>query len=36
MIFGQLSVEQSEQTVLVGRRGFVENDVFERGGPTIM
>ncbi len=23
---------QSEQTVLVGRRGFVENDVFERGG----
>ncbi len=23
---------QSEQTVLVGRRGFVENDAFERRG----
>ncbi len=23
---------QSEQTVLVGRRGFVDNDTFERGG----
>ncbi len=34
------SVGQSEQTVLVGRRGFVENEAFERGaghrGPTIM
>ncbi len=26
------SVGQSEQTTLVGRRGFVENDVMERGG----
>ncbi len=25
------SADQSEQTVLVGRRGFVENDAFERG-----
>ncbi len=35
-VFGQLqcivSAGQSEQTVLVGRRDFVENDVFERGG----
>ncbi len=36
------SVGQSEQTVLVGRRDFVENEAFERGGgggyrgPTIM
>ncbi len=44
-MFGQsqctVSVGQSEQTVLVGRRGFVENGAFERGptimkGPTIM
>ncbi len=27
-----VSAGQSEQTALVGRRGFVENDVFERGG----
>ncbi len=27
-----LSAGQSEQTVLVRRRGFVENDAFERGG----
>ncbi len=26
------SVDQSEQSVLVGRSGFVENDAFERGG----
>ncbi len=26
------SADQSEQTVLVGRRGFVEKDAFERGG----
>ncbi len=26
------SVGQSEQTVLVGRRDFVENEAFERGG----
>ncbi len=26
------SVGQSEQTALVGRRGFVENEAFERGG----
>ncbi len=25
-------VGQSEQTVLVGRRDFVENEAFERGG----
>ncbi len=44
MVFGQSqcigSVSQSEQTVLVGRRGFVENDtgLREAGhrGPTIM
>ncbi len=27
-----LSVGQSEQTVLVGRMDFVENEAFERGG----
>ncbi len=36
VVFGQSqctgSVGQSEQTVLVGRRGFVENKEFERGG----
>ncbi len=36
VVFGQsqcaVSAGQSEQTVLVGRRGFVENDMFERGG----
>ncbi len=36
MVFGQslctVPVGQSEQTVLVGRHDFVENDVFERGG----
>ncbi len=26
------AVGQSEQTVLVGRRDFVENEAFERGG----
>ncbi len=26
------SVGQSEQTVLVGKRDFVENETFERGG----
>ncbi len=26
------SVGQSEQTVLVGRREFVENEAFEKGG----
>ncbi len=35
-VFGQsqytVPVGQSEQTVLVGRRDFIENDVFERGG----
>ncbi len=35
-VFGQSqctgSAGQSEQTVLVRRRGFVENDAFERGG----
>ncbi len=35
VVFGQSqctgSVDQSEQTVLVGRRGFVESKVFERG-----
>ncbi len=42
VVFGQsqctVPVGQSEQTVLVGRRDFVENDAFERGhrGPTIM
>ncbi len=38
-VFGQSqcsgSVGQSEQTALVGRRDFVENEAFERG-PTIM
>ncbi len=29
------SVDQSEQTVLVGRRDFVENEAFGKG-PTIM
>ncbi len=36
VVFGQsqctVPVGQSEQTVLVRRRGFVENEVFERGG----
>ncbi len=36
VMFGQSqcigSVGQSEQTALVGRRGFVENNAFERGG----
>ncbi len=36
VLYGQsqctVPVGQSEQTVLVGRRGFVENDVFERRG----
>ncbi len=36
VVFGQsqctVSAGQSEQTVLVGRRGFVENEAFERGG----
>ncbi len=43
MVFGQsqctVPVGQSEQTVLVGRRDFAENEAFERGGhrgPTIM
>ncbi len=42
VVFGQSqctrSIGQSEQTVLVGRRGFVENLPFERGGAynTIM
>ncbi len=43
MVFGQsqctVPVGQSEQTALVGRRDFVENEAFERGGhrgPTIM
>ncbi len=35
VVFGQSqctgSVGQSEQTALVGRWGFVENDTFERG-----
>ncbi len=35
VVFGQSqcsgSVGQSEQTVLVGRRDFVENGAFERG-----
>ncbi len=35
VVFGQsqctVPVGQSEQTVLVGRRDFVENDVFDRG-----
>ncbi len=35
-VFGQsqctVPVGQSEQTALVGRRDFVENDTFERGG----
>ncbi len=35
-MFGQsqctVPVGQSEQTALVGRRGFVEKDAFERGG----
>ncbi len=36
MVFNQsqctVPVGQSEQTVLVGRRDFVENEAFERGG----
>jgi len=36
VVFGQsqftVSAGQSEQTVLVGRGGFVENYMFERGG----
>ncbi len=36
MVFGQsqctVPVGQSEQTALVGRRDFVENQAFERGG----
>ncbi len=36
MVFGHsqctVPVGQSEQTALVGRRDFVENEVFERGG----
>ncbi len=36
MVFGQsqctVPVGQSEQTVLVGRRDFAENEAFERGG----
>ncbi len=36
VVFGQwqctVPVGQSEQTALVGRRGFVENEAFERGG----
>ncbi len=42
MVFGQsqctVPVGQSEQTVLVGRRDFVENEAREAGhrGPTIM
>ncbi len=39
MVFGQsqccagtVPVGQSEQTALVGRRDFVENEAFERGG----
>ncbi len=36
VVFGQSqctgSVGQSEQTVLVRRRDFVENEAFERGG----
>ncbi len=36
VVFGQsqctASAGQSEKTVLVGRRDFVENDTFERGG----
>ncbi len=36
VVFGQsqcsVSVGQSEQTVLVGRRDFVENEAFEGGG----
>ncbi len=36
VVFGQsqctVPVGQSEQTALVERRGFVENDSFERGG----
>ncbi len=36
LVFGQsectVSVSQSEQTVLVGRWDFVENEAFERGG----
>ncbi len=35
-VFGQsqctVPVGQSEQTALVGRRDFVENEAFERGG----
>ncbi len=36
VVFGQsqctVPVGQSEQTMLVGRRDFVENEAFERGG----
>ncbi len=36
VVFGQsqctVSAGQSEQTVLVGRRDFVENEAFERDG----
>ncbi len=36
MVFGQsqctVLAGQSEQTVLVGRKDFVENKAFERGG----
>ncbi len=36
VVFGQsqctVSVDQSEQTVLVRRRDFIENEAFERGG----
>ncbi len=36
VVFGQSqcsgSVGQSEETALVGRRDFVENEAFERGG----
>ncbi len=36
VVFGQsqcnVPVGQSEQTALVGRRDFVENEAFERGG----
>ncbi len=35
MVFGQsqssVPAGQSEQNALVGRRGFVENDAFDRG-----
>ncbi len=36
VVFGQSkstgSVGQSEETALIGRRDFVENEAFERGG----